>query len=368
MGEPDLDRKLPDDEIGEMVRLIRPNWTVRESKFMEDGVSAIYRVSVETETGLEEYYLKATPVLPAVGVHPRVDAEARLTECVRRHTDIPVPTVIGAVDAHEGVRTPFFLMEAMSGRDNDMDVLFDLSADTMTALARETGRYMGQLHALETPNVTRFGKGISFNAESNVTGEQPSGDPSELTFPDGSKSWHNQLVNWIDDDLASLAEVDRFHDLVDPIERCLTDLVERLPDSQRPVVARVDQGFWNVLTTRSCDSCTAWLDWGSLFAVPPAFDLAVVEYFLGGGPWMMLEDVADYQCDLKTALLEGYRTERHLPDNYELQRRCYRLDTIILTLVGLDSDERKPRHLPDNRVEGAAEGLRREVLNLVNAE
>lgn len=367
MDDSGMTRELPDSEIEEMIELIQPEWNLRRSEFMEDGVSAIYRVGVDTETGLEEYYLKATPALPGEDIHPRVDAEARLTECVRRHTEIPVPTVIGAVDAHEDVRTPFFLMESMPGQDNDMDVLFDISAETMAALAHETGRYIGQLHSLPTPNVTRFGKGITFDAETSLTGEQPSGDLSELTFPDGYASWRDRMADWIEDDLTVLAESDRFQDLVAPIERCLTELVEQLPDPKRPVVGRVDQGLWNVLTTQPCDSCMAWLDWGSLYAVPAAFDLAVVEYFLGGGPWMALDDVADYRADLKVALLEGYRTERGLPDKYELQRRCYRLDTIILTLAGLDSDEIKPRHLPENRVDEAAEGMRAQVQELLTA-
>ncbi|MDX1746667.1 MAG: phosphotransferase [Halobacteriales archaeon] len=368
MGDPALERELPDDEIGEMIRLIRSNWTLRASEFMEDGVSAIYRVSVDTRSGVEAYYLKATPVLPGEDLDPRVDAEARLTECVRRHTEIPVPTVIGAVDAHEDVRTPFFLMEAMPGHDNDMEVLVDLPTDSMAALAHETGRYLGQLHAMETPNVTRFGKGVTFDAESSLTGGRPSGDPSELTFPDGYASWRDRMADWIEDDLDALAAVDRFQDLVAPIERSLTELVDRIPEPARPIVGRVDQGLWNVLTTRSCRSCTAWLDWGSLFAVPPAFDLAVVEYFLGGGPWMALGEVADYRTDLKDALLEGYQTERRLPDQFELQRRCYRLDTIVVTLAGFASDERKPRHLPDDRVDEAAAGMRREVEDLVTAE
>lgn len=365
MADPEFDRELAVDEIAEMIQLVNPEWTLHGSTFMEDGIAAIYRVTVETSTGVEEYYLKATPVVPGASVQPRMDAEARLTECVRRHTDIPAPTVIGAVDSHDSVRAPFFLMEAMPGRKNDMDVLFDVSVDAMASLARETGRYMGQLHGLDTPNLDRFGKGITVETDSPLQGEQPSGDPTELTFPDGYSSWPERMQDWIDDDLDALSESERFEDLVAPLERCLTDLVERLPSSVSPVVGRIDHGLWNLLTDGTCGRSTAWLDWGSLFAVPPAYDLAVVEYHLGGGPWMLLEEVPEYRSRLESALLEGYRTERPLPDDYDLQRQCYLLDTIALSMSGLKSEGRRQRHLPEDRIDEVGERMRAQVQELL---
>jgi aminoglycoside phosphotransferase (APT) family kinase protein len=235
----------------------------------------------------------------------------------------------------------------------------------MVSVARETGRYLGQLHELDTPNLHRFGKGIAFDADHALQGEQPSGDPTELTFPDGYSSWRERMRDWIEDDLDALAESGRFEDLVVPIERCLTELVERIPTPVTPVVGRVDQGLWNILTDEARGRSTAWLDWGSLFAVPPAFDLAVVEYYLGGGPWMVLDEVPAHRARLRSALLEGYRTERSRPTAYELQRRCYLLDTITVTLASLDKADRKPRHLPEDRVDEAADGLRELVQELL---
>lgn len=368
MVDSNLERKLQEDEIKEMIRLVDPEWDLRDSTFIEDGISAIYRVSVETTAGVQEYYLKATPVLDGSEIQPRVDTEARLTEWVRHHTDIPVPIVIGAVDDHDAVRTPFFLMEAMPGQKNEMDVLFDISVESMAALARETGRYMGQLHNVETPNLDRFGKGITFDIEYSLQGEQPRGNSAELTFPDGYSSWPKQMQEWVGDDIDALAESDRFEDLVGPIERCLTGLIKRLPTSAMPTVGRVDHGLWNILTDETCSRSTAWLDWGSLFSVPPAFDLAIVEYHLGGGAWMGLEEVAEYRRPLRSALLEGYRLERALPEVYDLQRRCYLLDTVTLALSTLDESGRRQRHLPEERVDEAAKGLRGLTQALLSAE
>lgn len=82
---------------------------------------------------------------------------------------------------------------------------------------------------------------------------------------------------------------------------------------------------------------------------------------------MALDDVAAYQDELQSALLDGYRTEQPLPEAYELQRRCYRLDVMTLSLTGLDANERQPRHLPADRVDEAAEGMRKQIQGLLTA-
>lgn len=368
MADPVLERELPEDEIEAMIRLINPEWRLREATFIADGISAIYRVRVTTPATVDEYYLKATPLPEDADIEPRVATEAHLTECVRRHTDIPVPTVIGAVDEHDAVRTPFFLMGAMPGHKHDMNVLCDTSPDSIASLARETGQYLGQLHNIDTPNLQQFGRGFTYDAESSLRGEQPRGDPTKLTFPDGYSSWPNRMQDWVEEDLDALAESDRFADLAAPIERRLADLVERLPTSVTPVVGRVDHGLWNLLTDEPCSRSTAWLDWGSLFAVPPAFDLAIVEYYLGGGSWLGLADVSKHWPHLRTALLEGYRLERPLPDAYELQRRCYLLDVLTASLSSLDDPKRNQRQLPEKRVADAAVGLRELVTELLGPE
>lgn len=364
MAEPDLQRELPAKEIEAMIRLVEPEWRLQHAQFMEDGVTAIYRVVVDTGDGQRECYLKATPLTADAAYEPMVDTEARLTAAVGRHTDIPVPRILGAVDAHDEVRTPFFLMEAMPGVDDGMDILFELSEETMASLARDTGRYLGQLHDLETPNLRRFGDDFTHDSETTLQGEPPRGNLTEFTFSEGYDSWNERLHEWIAEDLEQLAATDRFADLHDPIEETLMELVDDLPEPDEPVLCRIDHGFWNVLTDESHSEYTAWLDWGSLFAGPPGFDLATVGYYLCGGPWMTLHDVADFQTTIRQSLVDGYRKHRPVPPKYDHKRRCYQLDAIVLTLVGLDADERKPRHIPPERVDEAAAGMREMVQEL----
>lgn len=360
MGD-DPERTLPAEVLEAMVRVVAPEWRLLAATVVEDGESAVYRLAVVTPTGDRECYLKATPFpdRPA-----GLATEARLTEVVRRHTDCPVPRVIGAVDEHAALRAPYFLMEAMDGTRLPMDALAELPARHVRSLARQTGRYLAQLHDLPVPDLTAYGTGLAHDADAALRGGRPSGDPAELAFPDGHGRWDDRLRDWIDEDLEALAATERFPDLVEPIEAALGPMVDGLPDSPTPVVGRVDHGLWNLLTDESGAELRAMLDWGSLFVVPPAYDLAVVEYFLAGGPWMGLEDVPDNRLAIREAMLAGYREHRPVPASYDAQRRCYQLEAAILSLVSIDDGPERPRHLPADRLDEAAAGMRAFVREL----
>jgi len=75
MAAPDLQRELP-EEIAAMLRLVEPEWRLQRAQFMEDGMTAIYRVVVETGDGRRDCFLKATPLTPEAESEPTVDTEA----------------------------------------------------------------------------------------------------------------------------------------------------------------------------------------------------------------------------------------------------------------------------------------------------
>jgi hypothetical protein len=106
------ERRLSRGKLERLIQLIEPRWTLDTATFMEEGISTIYAVTISTDSGPRQCYLKATPLPddPA-----GIGTEARLTEVVRQRTEIPVPPVIGAVDTHDRVRAPFFLMDAIAG-------------------------------------------------------------------------------------------------------------------------------------------------------------------------------------------------------------------------------------------------------------
>lgn len=362
MTEGTVERKLPADDLEPMVQTIEPDWGLLDATFVEDGETAIYRLEVDAPTGRRECYLKATPSRErSCGI----DTEARLMVIVEEHTDIPVPTVYGAVDDHDTLRAPFFLMESRDGRRLQMDALADLSERQVRSMAEQTGQALGQIHDLPIPNVSGFGTGLSHASDTTLRGGRPSGDPTELVIPQGDERWRDRLEVWIDEDLEALAATDRFVDLVEPIRGSLEAMVAELPGDPTPVVARVDQGLWNVLTDEAVGRMTALLDWGSLFVTPPAFDLAVTEYFLAGGPWIGLEDVPDHRAAMRDAMFDGYRRHRPVPSAHDAQRRCYQLEVVILSLVSLDRGPETPRHVPADRLNEAAAGMRTVVEELL---
>lgn len=364
MAEVELRRELPTEEIEPMVQVVRPQWDVEEATIKEDGITAIYELLVSTNEGRRECFLKATPLIEEPDRGCVIETEARLTEVVRTNTEIPAPRIIGAVDTHDSLRAPYFLMESMPGTVKHPSLNQEIPSEYLQGIARQTGRYLGQLHELPAPNIDTFGKGISHTSEPVLRGGRPSGDPAELSYTDGQSNWHAGLNDWSEAALEELRESDRFADIAEPIQETLEEVYPELPESLSPVIARIDHGLWNVLTDDSCSEITGVIDWGSLFAVPPAYDLAHVEWILAGGPWLGLEDFPDQREPIREALLDGYETVASIPDDFDFQRQCYQLDIVATGLLAVDEAADRDRVFSPARADEAEAGLREIVAKL----
>lgn len=375
-----------------MVAVARPDWRVREAALAPDGVTPVYHLVVDTPEGPREVVLKAAREDDHLGVGA-VDAEARLLAVVADHTAIPVPDVLGAVDAVEvaddeadradradgpdeaadELRTPYFLMESMPGEKVPWPEVGSLPDATLETVARRTGEYLGQLHGIDAPNVDAFGRGVSCEGTSSLRGERPPGDPSELVLSDGFDAFRDQLRDWHEADLDRLAD-GRFADLVPDLRTALADGRRSLPASLSPVLARMDHGWHNLLLDREADGAgnvdelSAVLDWGSLCAMPPAFDLALVELYLAGGWWLALPEVPDRRRLVREAMLPAYERERTVPAAYEDQRALYQLDVLQAWMQSLDGrrhDGPSMRAIPDDRADDAEAGFRAMVDGLL---
>lgn len=364
MAEVELCRELPAEEIEPMVQVVRPQWEVEEATFQEDGITAIYELNVSTDEGRKECFLKATPLIKEPDRGCVIETEARLTEVVRTNTKIPVPRVTGAVDTHDSLRAPYFLMESMPGTVKQPSVIQEIPSEHLQGIARQTGRYLGQLHELPTPNIDTFGKGISHTSETVLRGDRPNGNPADLSYSDGQINWHAGLNDWSEAALEELRESERFSDIAEPIQETLEEVYPELPESLSPVIARIDHGLWNVLTDECCSEITGVIDWGSLFAVPPAYDLAHVEWILAGGPWLGLADFPDHRETIREGLLEGYETATTIPDDFEFQRQCYQLDFVATGLLAVDEAADRDRVFSPVRADEAEAGLREIVAKL----
>lgn len=348
------DRTLAHDQLAAMVSWILPDWQLRGATLAESGWTALYHLDVETPAGVQRCVLKASPFEDEPA---GIDAEAHIQAVVDAHTSIPVPEVLGVVDAHETLRTPFFLMEELPGEPISMAEVGSLSNGTLRRIARQTGRYLGQLHGIDA-ELDAFGKGVDYEGDELLAGERPPTDPTRLTVPDGFEKWTDQLRAWFDEDLELLAD-SPFSDLEPQLRTELERRLDALPEPEAPVLGRVDHGWFNLLVDRETGALEGVIDWGSRFAVPPAFDLATVEHLLAGGWWLALPEVPDRRPLVREALLEGYREERTVPPQLDAHRACYHLDDLI-RWMGLH-DRRggsSGRTIPGDRLDEAAAGMR----------
>jgi hypothetical protein len=351
------DRTLPRDAIERMVEEVRPGWTVTDATLADDGHTSVYHLSVEAADGAQEIVLKATP-----DGQPRgVGMEARLMTVLSERTSIPVPWVHGAVERHGDLRAPFFLMAAVEGADLSFEETPTLADDAIERTARETGRYLAQLHALDAVDV--FG-------QVTVEGQAPGGDrpPTDLgglTVWEPTGSWPERLDAWVDDHLDVL-EGSRFDDLVPALADHLSREVDALSGPFEPVLGRVDHGVHNLLLDAETGSIEAMLDWAFTLSVPPTYDLSCVEYVLSGSVLAPLPDAPDRQALVREALCAGYRGEAGaLPEHYREHRQCYQLLSRVLSMTHVAGDIAQ---VPEEDYDVVAAALRREAEAAMDGE
>ena len=344
------DRTLGRDAIERMVDEIRPGWTVTDATLADDGHTSVYVLSVATADGAREVVLKATP-----DGQPRgIGMEARLLTALSARTSIPVPAVHGAVETHDDLRAPFFLMEAVEGADLSFEETPALSDDALERTARETGRYLAQLHALDAVDV--FGQVTV--ASQTPGGDRPAANLDALAVWEPSDSWPERLGAWVADHLDVLAG-SRFDDMVPALDDHLSRAVDSLSGPFTPVLGRVDHGVHNLLLDAETGEIEAVLDWAFTLAVPAAYDLSCVEYVLGGSLLTPLPDAPDRQDLVREGLCAGYRAEAGaLPDRYREHRQVYQLLSRVLSMAHVAGDIAQ---VSDEHYDAVAAALRRDA-------
>lgn len=342
------ERSLPTDVLAEMLRAVDPEWRLREATPAERGFTAVYRVAVETGTGSRECVLKATHDGDAHGI----DVEARLLSLLATRTGIPVPDVIGAVDDRDGVPTPFFVMEPVPGAELAFEETAALPDHVLRQLARQTGEYLGELHAIAA--VEAFG--TVDRADQTLDGGRPSGDPDDLRVADGFETWPDYLRSAADQELERLADT-RFGDLAPRLRPWIRERIEGMAGPFPSVLGRIDHGVHNLLVDPDTGGVEAVLDWGFTLAVAPGYDLQCVEYVLSGA---VLGAAPDRRELVREAMCEGYRSSgaSYPRDELSAHRALYELLAIVRAMVHLDAGVAK---VPAGAETGVASGLRREA-------
>lgn len=344
------DRTLPDRTVARMVRAVRPEWRVREATLADSGFAAVYRLAVETPDGRRECYLKATPD----GDRHGIDAEARLLAVLGRHTSIPVPGVLGAVDAHDDLPAPFFVAGRLPGTAVAFEDLGTPPDAALRRVARESGAFLAELHAVDA--VDAFGV-VDRDRSTALDGGRPPADGDELVVADPAGSWPALVRRWADAELDRHGST-RFGGLTPRLRAALDRRVGALSGSFDPVLARVDHGLHNLLVEPPTGEVTGVVDWGFTLAATRAYDLACVGFVLGGAVLAGVPGTPDRTGLVGAALRSGYRSRAAVPREFDEHRDCYDLLASVRSMNHLAAGVAA---VPDEHVDAAADAHRRAV-------
>lgn len=337
--------------IREMVHLVDPDWEVRGARPAERGFSPVYHLVLDTPDGPRECYLKAGPEAD----DPGVVADARIQALLHDHTDIPVPEVVGAVDEHTEVPTPFYLMSPMPGHELSYEQVGWLSDEALRRLASQLGRHLGQLHGLDA--VDAYGHVGAAPAREYV-GERPAGDAADLAVTDGYDTWPDFLEAWVDRELER-HESSPFADLTSELDAWFRGRLTHLSGPFEPVLGRNDHGLHNLLVDPETGKITAMLDWAYTLGVTPPFDVGYAVYIFGGSYLAGIDGVPDRRKLVRGELLAGYRETA--PDLVEtVGTRLQLSEVLAMTRIMNDFEQLEPK-LPDGTSEDVADSLRADV-------
>lgn len=330
-------RELSDETVRRMVRCLQPEWTVRKNTAVTSGTDAVSFVTVETERGRRETVLKACTAVPPTDFRP----EPYVLSLLETETSVPVPHVIGAVDAHADLPAPFFLMERRGGVLAD-DVA--LTPEMRERMARVAGRFAGEYHAVGDFEGFGYVRLDSDRSDPEV-GVSVDGRTLAVT-DDAASSWRAYVQDMYEEWIHDLD--DEFLDLRSDLKAFIDSRLDTLDRSFVPVLGHIDYKPWNVLIRPESGETTAVLDWGHATAMAPYYDLVLTEEHLSR--WAPLD--SDRRERVRTALAEGYAETNSLErdSRFEKRRELYLAVARLQPLVwfskwteGVPDDERRRR-------------------------
>ena len=355
------DRTIPHEMITEMIQQIEPSWEIRKATPAVDGYHIVYHLDIAMETGRKQCVLKATP--PEMS--PTCDDEARLLAILHAHTSLPVPEVLGSVDEHEHLPTPFFISSTLSGANYNRIELSEFSESAVERLAHSTGRHLATLHEI---TVDAYGF-VDVDADETLDGGQPSATVEQLVVQEPTHSWIEYLTDERDRILTGL-DGTRFGDLCPMVRPVLDAQIDCLSGEFDAVIARIDQSLDNVLLDPETSAVTGLLDWEFCVAATPAYDLAFVEHSLSGGHWKYLPGVSDHRETIRSALLDGYREVglSRIVEQFHDNCACYALFADLHTMINFEDwfDQFDAAEVTDEQRKKAATTLRERVEEVVN--
>lgn len=346
----------PDIPLQKMVGSIEPGWAVVDAEPAGGGYSSVYELTVDTGTDRRTVFLKS----PATDEDSGIPADARISALLDRETDIPVPKMLGLVESHPELPSPFYVSGAMPGEQLPYEEVGWLPDDTLAGIACDLGEFLGALHSIDA--VDRFGH-VTASDAATYEGEPPAGRVDDLTVANGEESWPEYLRGRVDFQLDRLSGT-RFETLEPDLAAWIHDRIDDLEGPFDPVLGRNDHGFHNLLVDADEASVTAMLDWAYTLAVPPVFDVEFAVYLFSGTFMTGIRAVKDRRVLVREAFLDGYR--RSAPELASAVETPFPLYEMLARLRILNDFELLAPQLPAERVDLVAEDLRTTVESTIS--
>lgn len=318
--------ELSADELDRIIDTVEPEARILEASPVDFGHHIVYRLSVDMPHGQRVCYLKATPE----GKDPTVNLEARILAILAHHTEIPVPMIYGVVDSHDDLPSPYVLLEAVPGKVRFRKELANVTDDFLRGVARETGRYLAELHTLDA--VESFG--FLTPDGSRLHGGRPSGDFDTIRVVNPVEDWKNRCQESVRGELDEIKDTP-FADIVPEVEPVVEAGIAGLEGPFEPVLARIDQSLEQVALNHG--EISALLDWEFTIASTPADDIIYVTRSLAGGPYRLVPDMPDRRDFILASMLDGYEAHASHPVAEQLRanRDCYELIATLRTMAHL---------------------------------
>ena len=350
-----MNGELDAGTLQRMVDLVDPAWTVTAATPAERGFCRVYRLTVAESGETRDCFLKAAPE----GAEAGVGADARILAVLDRRTSIPVPEVLGVVDDHAELPSPFYLMTPIPGRELSYERVGWLPDEALETLARGVGAALGELHRIDA--VDSFGH-VDRAPTSVLDGDRGPGTVDDLAVRDGVDSWETYLREYAERELKRHADT-RFDALTPRLEAWCDERIRGLDGPFSPVLGRNDHGLHNLLVDSDTGEVTAMLDWAYTLAVPPSFDVAFAAYLFSGAFMSALPGVPDRRGLVDEAMLSGYRSTA--PGLVHTVSSPDPLYGLLAAVRVMNDFERLVPKLPDGTEGTVADGLRRAVESAV---
>mgnify|MGYP000297790975 CR=1 FL=1 len=314
--------ELSEATLDQMIRAVRPEWSLLEADPAEEGTDAVYFVTVSTPAGRRECVLKACEFLDAAEFRP----EPYLLGLADRRTAIPVPSVVGAVDDHSELPAPFFLMDRCDGAVREGEVRA-LPTDALDRLARDAGRNIGEVHRIGS--FEAFGP-VRLARDTGADGGGVSLDGRRLTVAEtASGSWRSRFGDFVADYCSGLD--DRFAGIEADVRALVDSRLDTLDRTFDAVLGLDDYRLGNLLVDFETGATSAVLDWGNAHTMEAQYNLVLTEQYLSG--WPAHDDPRRER--VRAALRAGYAETNRLEtdDAFGRRRELYLGATRLLPMV-----------------------------------